>query len=59
MDEETRGERRERKRRKRRYGMAVTGRSVLVLARQAVPDSKPEDLLTLTISEWERTMGFK
>lgn len=39
MDEETRGERRERKRRKRRYGMAVTGRSVLVLARQARDES--------------------
>lgn len=37
--DETRGERRERKRRKRRYGMAVTGRSVLVLARQARKES--------------------
>ena len=37
--DETRGERRERKRRKRRYGMAVTGRSVMVLALQTRNES--------------------
>lgn len=33
-DHETRGARRERRRRKRRYGMTLSGRSVLLLAQQ-------------------------
>lgn len=33
-DIDTRGDRRERRRRKRRYGMTLSGRSLLVLAKQ-------------------------
>jgi histidine decarboxylase len=40
-----------------KVGCALVAAPYLVLARKAVPDGKPEQLLKMTISEWEKRMS--
>jgi len=41
-----------------KVGCALVAAPYLVLARDAVPDGKPESLLRMTISDWERKMSL-
>ena len=41
-----------------KVGCALVAAPYLVLAKDAVPDSKPEGLLKMTISDWEKKMSL-